>query len=296
MKPIQEILSKLETEIQPSIADNSIAPSPRRDEDLLCYPECEYCHGSGYYRLPDLPIDHPQFGKSIKCPNANRKRYEQMIRTGEVNPIYGITAEELHELSWQTIKPPSVAFGYIERLIYLYQRGWGMAALLGTPGTGKTTFLKIFVVVALSEGRDAAYANTSRVLDNIRRAYDSQNAMTELEERTSWWANLDILSLDEFDKVNNTPWAQERLFALFDARYELAINKKAITLIASNYETLDPFPPYIRSRLEDELFNGYIINLSDKDVRPRRSQMRDVSNSAPTQSNSVKPKQRKSQG
>lgn len=272
MKPIQEMLVYLEARIKP---DSSVI-APVQEDDLLCDPDCEFCHGTGFYRIPDLPIDHPNFGRVIECRGAKRKRYQRMLLTGEVDARYGIIAEEMRELSWSSIKPPAVAFGYIKPLILLYQRGWGMVTLLGTPGTGKTTFLKIFVTVALSDGLDAAYANTSRVLDNIRLAYDSQQAMTELELRTQWWAKLDVLSLDEFDKVNNTAWAQERLFNLIDMRYELAIRRKGITVIASNHKSLDEFPPYIRSRLEDELFKGYIINLSDKDVRPRRSQMRDV--------------------
>lgn len=268
MKPLQELLPTL------SPAPDGGSGSRVFAGDLLCEPDCPICGGLGHFRM-DVPVGHPQFGKTEICPNAKQRLVQRMIAQGSLDPRVGVTAEELRELSWRTLKPPSAVHNYIPAFRLLYQRGWGMCALLGVCGVGKTTTLKIFVVSALHDGKMAAYANTSRVLDDIRRAYDQEQAMSELIERTDWWANLDVLCLDEFDKVNHTAWAQERLFAVFDTRYELAVRGKAITVIATNYETLDPFPPYIRSRLEDELFTGYIIHLKDADIRPRRSQMRD---------------------
>lgn len=274
MKAIQEYLPDLAQPIRfrqnpdPDIQDLPL----ERASDLRCEPDCPICGGTGYVRY-DVPRDDLRFGKVFPCENFLRLQIQYQKQTGKLDPRTGVTADELRELSWRSIRPPTVAYEYVGHLRLLYQRGWGMATLLGTPGTGKTAFLKIFVVAALVDGHRAAYANVSRVMDDIRRAYDSEQAMTELIERLDWWANLDVLCLDELDKLNLTSWAEERLFVLLDTRYELAIRKKALTVIAANYETTDPFPPYLRSRLGDELFTGYIINLSDRDTRARRSEL-----------------------
>jgi DNA replication protein DnaC len=271
MRPIEKHLLESRASKNPAttLKQDDIA---KRVADLRCEPDCEICGGVGYVRY-NVPLDDPRFGKVFPCENLARLRIQYQKDAGKLDPRIGVTAEELRTLSWRSILPPTAAHGYISHLQTLYQRGWGMATLLGSCGTGKTTILKIFTVTAIVDGHRAAYANVSRVLDDIRRAYDTEQAMGELIERTEWWANLDVLCLDEMDKPNLTSWAEERLFVLLDRRYELAVDGKALTVIAANYETTDPFPPYLRSRLEDELFEGYIINLSDRDVRARRSQL-----------------------
>ena len=271
MQPLEKHLpeSKTSKNQTTSLKQDDIA---KRVADLRCEPDCSICGGVGYVRY-NVPLDDPRFGKVFPCENLMRLRIQYQKDAGKHDPRIGVTAEELRTLSWQSLGAPTVAHNYISHLRALYQRGWGMATLLGSCGTGKTTILKIFAVTAIVDGHRAAYANVSRVLDDIRRAYDTEQAMSELIERTEWWANLDVLCLDEMDKPNLTSWAEERLFVLLDRRYELAVDGKALTVIAANYETTDPFPPYLRSRLEDELFEGYIINLSDRDVRARRSQL-----------------------
>ena len=265
MQPIQDLLPNL-TVIER--AQNAVFLSCPRES--ACDPACEICGGTGYYRL-DVPIYDARFGKVFPCPNAQKLAVQRMKESGHLDSRLGITANELRDLNWRCVRKKSPAYPHLDRLKNLYQIGHGMGTLLGSFGRGKTTLLKIFVVTAITDGRTAAYANASTMLDDIRLAYNSQDAMGELLERMDWWSRLDVLCLDEMDKVNTTPWAEERLFRLLDARYELAISGKALTLIAANYETTDPFPGYLRSRLEDELFQKYIIRLEGWDLRTRRS-------------------------
>ncbi len=106
--------------------------------------------------------------------------------------------------------------------------------------------------------------------DDIRLAFDErENKQTELVRRMQWWISRDVLALDEIDKTNSTDWAKERMFQLIDVRYQRAIRREAITIIAANYESPDEISAYLRSRIEDNRFveNGLVVYLNGPDGR-----------------------------
>jgi len=224
----------------------------------------------GYVRY-ELPIGHPQFGKVERCPNALAKAIERSARSGDIDPRVGLTAEEICDLSWSMVRGGINQADQAGRVTkQAYQRGYGLVFLYGGFGQGKSLVLKIAVATALNEGKRAAYANMAGVLDDIRTAYDErENKMTELVRRMEWWSSLDVLAIDELDKVGATDWAQERIFQLLDARYQRAIRQKALTVIAANYQKLDELSGYLRSRIEDNRFagEGCVIYLKGTDGR-----------------------------
>lgn len=126
------------------------------------------------------------------------------------------------------------------------------------------------MAAAVTAGKRAAYANLAGVLDDIRSAYDEREyKMTELVRRMEWWTSLDVLAIDELDKVGQTDWARERIFQLLDARYQRAVRQEALTVIAANYQSTDELSGYLKSRIEDNRFaaNGYVIYLKGADGR-----------------------------
>lgn len=235
-----------------------------------CFPSCPECGGIGYLRL-DVPVGHPKFGKLERCPRAQALAVEKSLQTDEIDPRLGLTADELHDLSWDFVKRgvnQADRAGEIAKRAYM--TGYGMVFLHGGFGQGKSLVLKITVATALNEGKRAAFANLAGVLDDIRIAYDErENKMTELVRRMEWWTSLDVLAIDELDKVGQTDWARERIFQLLDMRYQHAIRQEALTVIASNHENLDELSGYLKSRIEDNRFaaNGYILHLKGTDGR-----------------------------
>lgn len=151
-----------------------------------------------------------------------------------------------------------------------FEDGHGLVFLYGGFGQGKSLILKIAVATSIRAGKRAAYANLSSVLDNIRTAYDErENKMTELVRRMEWWSSLDVLAIDELDKVGQTDWAKERFFQLMDLLYQCAIRQEALTIVAANYQSTDELSGYLKSRIEDNRFacNGYLIHLKGADGR-----------------------------
>lgn len=258
MKSLSTLLPPIET------PDTQIPT--RQESSWLCEPDCPICGGQGYYRL-DVPITDARFGKILVCPTASRLTIQRIKDQGKLDDRCGISPDELRNMSWSSFDRDTAGLKAAQQLKALYQKGFGMAALFGSYGLGKTLLLKVTTVVALTDGKLAAYANVSDVLDDIRLAYDSPDAMRSLVERANWWADLDVLCLDEMDKISATSWAQERLFRLLDIRYNLAIQQKALTIIAGNYTSIEQLPGYLRSRLEDNRFAGGLIYLGGRDMR-----------------------------
>jgi DNA replication protein DnaC len=235
-----------------------------------CSPDCPECKGIGYVRY-EFPVGHPKFGKLERCPRAEAFAAKRSLQAGVIDPRIGLTNDEVRNLSWELVKKGvNQADGACESTQRAYLSGHGMIFLYGGFGQGKSLILKIAVATALKDGKRAAYADLASVLDDIRIAYDErENKMTELVRRMEWWTSLDVLAIDELDKVGQTEWARERIFQLLDARYQRAIRQEALTVIAANHQNLDELSGYLRSRIEDNRFaaNGYIVHLRGSDGR-----------------------------
>lgn len=178
----------------------------------------------------------------------------------------GITEDESH-LTWSAVKP-GISDGYaaLQVIKPTIERGWGMIFLWGTWGQAKTLIGKILTATAFRSGKRAAYANISGVLNDIRLAFDErENKTTELLRKMDWWFERDVLFIDELDKANNTPWAQEQIFILLDKRYQMAVREHALTVIASNSST-DELDGYLKSRLHDRRV-GQVVRLNGSDGR-----------------------------
>lgn len=245
-------------------------PHPASSHSGGCSPDCPVCEGVGYIRY-EVPLGHPKFGKVERCPRAQAQAVEKSLQAGEIDSRVGLTADELRTLSWDLVKKgvnqADQACDIAERA---YTAGYGVVFLYGGFGQGKSLVLKIATAMALKAGKRAAYANLAGVMDDIRLAYDErENKMTELVRRMDWWTSQDVLAIDELDKAGQTDWARERIFQLLDVRYQRAIRQEALTVIASNHESLDELSGYLKSRIEDNRFaaNGYILHLKGVDGR-----------------------------
>ncbi len=226
-----------------------------------CIPDCPICGGIGYVRL-DLPVHDPNFGKIQRCPNARMLDMERR----QNDPRIGLTADEVRNLTWESITTSSPVHSFVGMMREAMKNRSGFILLVGPPGRGKTLMLKVLVAVALHAEYEAAYANMSEILDDLRRSFDANSSGAELASRMDWWMSQDVLAIDEYDKVNSTQWAQERIHLLMDTRYRKALYSKGITVVAANSEVKDD---YLISRFNDARV-GRIIHLGGNvDARTR---------------------------
>lgn len=233
-------------------------------EQVLCDPQCEICGGAGFFRY-DVPTNDPRFGKLQPCP----KYQARAIATMDVTE-FGMESSEM-SLDWAAVKNKIGNLRLegtraVDAVKPKFEQGHGMIALLGTYGQGKTLVGKILIAKALNSGRRAAYANMSQILDNIRLAFDEKELKNqELLRRMEHWISLDVLFIDELDRVNGTDWALDRMFQLLDQRYTRAIREQSLTVVASNKKD-DELDGYLVSRLKDRRL-GPVVYLDGDDAR-----------------------------
>lgn len=109
-------------------------------------------------------------------------------------------------------------------------------------------------------GKVGIYVPMAKLMDHLRRAY-KPGAEVDFD---AFWDNIvksQVLCLDEIEKYNATSWAEERFFALLDARYRDMTS--CVTVLATN--DIESVPGYLKSRMMDGRFK--VMFLDGKDMR-----------------------------
>jgi len=210
----------------------------------ICRADCEICGGQGYLRY-ELPLYAPGFGDVHLCPNSDRWRQPGNARCG-------ISLRESQQLTWSSIEETDDVQIALQEIRATFAQGYGWVYLYGGYGTGKTQVLKIAVAEAMRTGKNAAYVRMAEILDHLREAFQSDSKVSE-RSRLDWWAKLPVLAIDEFDRVRDTGYGEERRFVLLDRRYEQAIRQEGVTLLASNQKP-EKLPAYLYDRVQDGRF------------------------------------------
>lgn len=239
----------------------------RAIEPPRCDPHCKECGGTGYVlKAPAATIYDRDFGKVRICSVYGQRLLKERLARGEWDRRTGLEPIEV-SMTWDLVKPKlSDAMKALKAVKPRFEAGHGFVLLIGPFGQGKTLIGKILVAESCRRGITAAYANMAMIIDDIRMAFDSQEAKsTELVRRMDWWNGLDVLFIDELDKMNRTDWAQERMFELLDRRYTRAIRQEALTVVATN-AAIEALDGYLQSRLQDNRL-GPIVELQGPDGR-----------------------------
>ncbi len=121
----------------------------------------------------------------------------------------------------------------------------GWLLLRGGYGCGKTHLAAAIANVRLEMGQPVLFVNTPDLLDHLRAAY-SPNASTNYDTRFTQIRNTPLLILDDLGTQSNTEWAQEKLYQIFNYRY----NARLPTVITTN-EEMEALEIRIRSRMAD---------------------------------------------
>ncbi len=215
------------------------------DEEWLC----PICGGTGYLRQ-DVPVGHPNFGKLIPCQcrlqDQESKRLNQLRLISNMDKMarytfdkfvpegYGLTDERRRNLRMAY----DMAYNFANQ-----PEGW--LILLGGYGCGKSHLAAAIGNHVISQGKPALFVVVPDLLDHLRAAY-GPSSNTSYDQRFEEIRNASLLILDDLGAHSSTPWAQEKLFQLFNYRY----NAQLPTVVTSNHE-LEEIDIRIRSRMVD---------------------------------------------
>lgn len=140
----------------------------------------------------------------------------------------------------------------------------------GKPGVGKTLLSCIILneLIRLYQV-PVRYAKISRdIIGKIRDSFNPQSDMFgEARRIEEEFANIDVLVIDDFGVHRETPWVNNVLYDLIDARYE----KKLLTIFTSN-ESMESWKEIAGGRLYSRLKEMcHEIRIDAEDYRLRNT-------------------------
>jgi DNA replication protein DnaC len=121
----------------------------------------------------------------------------------------------------------------------------GWLILLGGYGCGKTHLAAAIANLVIGRGDLALFVVVPDLLDHLRATY-SPTSSVGYDRRFREILNAPLLILDDLGAHSATPWAQEKLFQVFNHRY----NAQLPTVVTTNHE-LEEIDIRIRSRMID---------------------------------------------
>jgi DNA replication protein DnaC len=208
---------------------------------------CPICKGAGYL-VKDLPVGHPEFGRLYPCACKRRElEFKQAERLRRVSNL-----QHLDYMTFESFVPDGRALNpeqsnnlrraYETALTYARQpQGWLL--FRGGYGCGKTHLVAAIANYRLDRRQPALFVVVPDLLDHLRGAY-SPTSTVSYDQRFEEIRSHPLLILDDLGTESNTSWADEKLFQIFNYRY----NARLPTVITTNYE-LEEIEIRIRSRL-----------------------------------------------
>lgn len=200
--------------------------------------------------LPNVPPTHPTFGRAVPCSCretlVEAERHEKLLQLSQLgalsNSMFDSFLPTGHGLAPDKEKNLKRAF---ESCLVFAKEPKGWLVLKGSYGCGKTHLAAAIANYRLSLGHPVLFINTPDLLDHLRSAY-SPNAETTYGDRFEQVRNASLLILDDLGSQSNTEWAQEKLYQIFNHRY----NMRLPTVITTNQE-LESIEIRIQSRMVD---------------------------------------------
>jgi DNA replication protein DnaC len=133
-------------------------------------------------------------------------------------------------------------------------RGW--LVLSGGYGSGKTHLAAAIGNYRHSLGESPVFVVVPDLLDHLRATFNPSSSVS-YDELFEQIRSARLLILDDLGTQSATPWAREKLYQIFNYRY----NAELPTVITTS-DSLNDIDPRIRSRMMDKhLCESYILDL-----------------------------------
>jgi DNA replication protein DnaC len=252
MKHIGEVIRAISIPINTNTAAISIA------RDVV---ECPICNDAGFLRM-DVPVGHPNFGRIFPC-QCTVERREAVLAT-ELRAMSNLDA--FAERTFDTFDPgvAGVREGY-DAAVKFARNPHGWLFLHGSCGGGKTHLAVAIANYAMERQKmGVLFAVVPDLLDHLRATFDPGNGVA-YDERFNAIRNAQLLILDDLGTENTTPWAREKLYQIFNHRY----NEHLPTVITSNQD-FKRIEERVLSRILDTRLTTY-VHVDAEDFRRRRS-------------------------
>jgi len=221
---------------------------------------CPYCKGAGWLRM-NAPVGDPRFGKLYPC--VCRTQATEQRNLEDLYRLSNLDAFQSKVFANFDPEVPGATEAYDAAADFATNpEGWLL--LLGGYGTGKTHLAaSIANYVVQDHHMQVYFAVAPDLLHNLRSAYAPGSEIT-YDDRFEQIRSVFLLIVDDLGAEQSTPWAVEKLYQIFNHRYNLRLP----TVVTSNCD-LDRLDPRICSRLCDPDLCHHVF-MSATDYRMRR--------------------------
>jgi DNA replication protein DnaC len=180
------------------------------------------------YRNPDDDTGHPEL--STLALHSRQTFGNFSLRQNEKIP-----AQDLQALR----KAFDIARDYAE-----HPRGWLL--LTGPYGSGKTHLAAAIGNYQAGLGFPPLMVSVPDLLDHLRATFNPNSAVT-LDRRFEQIRTAHLLILDDLGTQSATPWAREKLYQLFNYRYNAEL-----PMVITTASKADEIDPRLYSRMQDQ--------------------------------------------
>ena len=208
---------------------------------------CPICGGTGWISY-DVPVGHPQFGKLYRCtcqvPDLESRQLDQLRRLSNMEHLERMTfATFIPEGQGRNEKQRTSLRIAHEKAMAFARKPHGWLLLRGKYGCGKTHLAAAIANELIARGHPVLFINVPDLLDHLRATFGPESDVS-FDQRFEQVRDSPVLILDDLGTQNATPWAQEKLYQIFNHRY----NAQLPTVITTNQDLSD-IDPRLRSRL-----------------------------------------------
>ena len=190
------------------------------------------------YRHPMDDTGHPELSSLDLMASKTFGSFEDRMSEG-------LPSDELKSLQ----KTLRAAHSYAEK-----PKGW--LVLMGGYGSGKTHLAAAIANYRAGLGDPPLFVMVPDLLDHLRATF-SPNSNTTFDRRFDEIRTTPLLVLDDLGTQSMTPWVREKLYQLFNYRY----NAELPTVITTA-DSMNEMDARIRSRLLDgKLCTVYVLNV-----------------------------------